>query len=120
MQKSQLPGTLKTRFSFRVEKLAMPFATNVQQILKSKLGVDSKMGATYGKAYCGGKKNNLRRRAFVFRMDFPLKLHYFKMTTAVVGGIERHEYAVLGPSVSSLSIDDTCDCTQQPSPNKEL
>lgn len=58
----------------RVEKLAMPFATNVQQILKAKLGVDSKMGATYGKAYCG-----------------------------VVGGLDRHEYAVLGPSVSTPS-----------------
>ena len=55
----------------------MPFATNVQQILKAKLGVDSKMGATYGKAYCG-----------------------------VVGGVERHEDAVVGPSVSNNF--DTC------------
>jgi Adenylate and Guanylate cyclase catalytic domain len=66
---------LLTRFPFRfvrrVERLAMPFATNVQQILKAKLGVDTVMGATYGKAYCG-----------------------------VVGGLERHEYAVLGPSVN--------------------
>ena len=49
----------------------MPFATNVQQILKAKLNVECKMGATFGKAYCG-----------------------------VVGGVERHEYAVLGPSVN--------------------
>lgn len=49
----------------------MPFATNVQQILKAKLNVDCKMGATFGKAYCG-----------------------------VVGGLTRHEYAVLGPSVN--------------------
>jgi len=43
----------------------MPFASNVQQVMKSKLDVDCKMGATFGKAYCG-----------------------------VVGGIERHEVRV--------------------------
>lgn len=49
----------------------MPFASNVQHILKAKLDVDCNMGATFGKAYCG-----------------------------VVGGLERHEYSVLGPSVN--------------------
>lgn len=49
----------------------MPFATNVQHILKAKLDVDCHMGATFGKAYVG-----------------------------VVGGSDRHEYSVLGPSVN--------------------
>lgn len=49
----------------------MPFATNVQHILKAKLNVECKMGATFGKAYCG-----------------------------VVGGLDRHEYSLLGPSVN--------------------
>eukprot|EP00797_Seminavis_robusta_P022824 Sro368_g127930.2 (2147) ;mRNA; r:15598-22595 len=64
-------GLRGSTFPEMVERLAMPFATNVQQILKTKLDVDTVMGATYGKAYCG-----------------------------VVGGIARHEYAVLGPSVN--------------------
>lgn len=64
-------GLRGSTFPQLVEKLAMPFAANVQPILKSKLGIETKMGATMGKAYCG-----------------------------VVGGIDRHEYAVLGPSVN--------------------
>ena len=39
--------------------------------MKSELNVDNKVGATFGKVYCG-----------------------------VVGGVHRHEFAVLGPSVN--------------------
>ena len=39
--------------------------------LRDDLNVDNRIGATYGKAYCG-----------------------------VVGGVKRHEFAVLGPSVN--------------------
>jgi Adenylate and Guanylate cyclase catalytic domain len=70
--------TTKTNFdshlllnSSRVEKCGIPFATNVKSLLRDELGVDSRMGATFGKVYCG-----------------------------VVGGTDRHEYAVLGPSVN--------------------
>lgn len=58
-------------FVFRVEKSGIPFATNVKSLLREELGVDCRMGATFGKVYCG-----------------------------VVGGFDRHEYAVLGPSVN--------------------
>ena len=43
----------------------------MQSLLKSELEVECNIGATFGKAYCG-----------------------------VVGGVSRHEYAVLGPSVN--------------------
>ncbi len=55
----------------RVAERAIPFATTVQMLMKAELGVECRIGATYGKAYCG-----------------------------VVGGVSRHEYAVLGPSVN--------------------
>lgn len=43
----------------------------MQTLLKAELNTDCQIGATFGKAYCG-----------------------------VVGGVSRHEYAVLGPSVN--------------------
>ena len=49
----------------------IPACRIIHAALQSELGVASHIGATRGKAYCG-----------------------------VVGGISRHEYAVLGPSVN--------------------
>lgn len=53
-----------------IEK-ALPATRLLHSILKTELGVDNHIGGTFGKAYCG-----------------------------VVGGILRHEYAVLGKSVN--------------------
>ncbi len=50
---------------------ALPASIAIHNSLKLELGIDSRVGATIGEAYCG-----------------------------VVGGIKRHEYAVLGPSVN--------------------
>ena len=58
-------------FHIRIEDHAMPFAASIQSVLKSELDVECKMGATYGNAYCG-----------------------------IVGGLERHEFSVLGPAVN--------------------
>ena len=60
-----------TSVAARISKKAIPFATTVQTLLKVELGVECRMGATFGEAYCG-----------------------------VVGGVSRHEYAILGPSVN--------------------
>jgi hypothetical protein len=54
-----------------VERRAIPCAMIIRTMLKTELNLECRMGATYGKAYCG-----------------------------VVGGIRRHEYAILGPSVN--------------------
>ena len=64
-------GLRGSTFPDMIAKLAIPFATTVQAILKAELNVDCRMGATYDEAYCG-----------------------------VVGGVTRHEYAVLGPAVN--------------------
>ncbi|KAL3918998.1 MAG: hypothetical protein SGILL_003975 [Bacillariaceae sp.] len=50
---------------------ALPAGIAIHNSLKLELGIDSRIGATIGEAYCG-----------------------------VVGGVKRHEYAVLGPSVN--------------------
>jgi class 3 adenylate cyclase len=50
---------------------ALPASIAIHNSLKLELGIDSRIGATIGEAYCG-----------------------------VVGGVKRHEYAVLGPSVN--------------------
>ncbi|KAL7537358.1 hypothetical protein ACHAXR_007762, partial [Thalassiosira sp. AJA248-18] len=50
---------------------ALPFSLSIHKALDEELGVRSKVGATFGKVYCG-----------------------------VVGGLERHEFAALGPSVN--------------------
>lgn len=55
----------------RVTERALPATTVIHNALKNDLGVRNKIGATIGNVYCG-----------------------------VVGGIKRHEYAVLGPSVN--------------------
>lgn len=54
-----------------VTERAIPFTTTVQTLLKTELNTECQIGATFDKAYCG-----------------------------VVGGVSRHEYAVLGPSVN--------------------
>ena len=50
---------------------ALPATIAIYNSLQTELGVQCKIGATFGEAYCG-----------------------------VVGGVKRHEYAVLGPSVN--------------------
>ena len=50
---------------------ALPATLKLHQLLVERHGVENKIGATLGKAYCG-----------------------------VVGGVRRHEYAVLGPTVN--------------------
>ena len=64
-------GLRGSTFPNMVAERAIPFTTTFQTLLKVELGTDCQMGATYGMAYCG-----------------------------VVGGVARHEYAVLGPSVN--------------------
>jgi hypothetical protein len=54
-----------------VAERAIPFTTTVQTLLRTELDVECQIGATFGEAYCG-----------------------------IVGGVTRHEYAVLGPSVN--------------------
>jgi hypothetical protein len=55
----------------RVAERALPATIVIHRVLQSELGVQNRIGATVGKCYCG-----------------------------VVGGLLRHEYAVLGPSVN--------------------
>lgn len=64
-------GLRGSTFPNMVAERAIPFTTTVQTLLKAELSTDCQIGATFGKAYCG-----------------------------VVGGVSRHEYAVLGPSVN--------------------
>lgn len=49
----------------------MPAAYAIHRALKSELGVDNRVGCTFGKVYCG-----------------------------VVGGVRRHEFAVMGAPVN--------------------
>jgi hypothetical protein len=55
----------------RVSERALPCTTAISNALQMEAGVESRIGATLGRAYCG-----------------------------IVGGIFRHEFAVLGPSVN--------------------
>jgi hypothetical protein len=64
-------GLRGSTFPNMIEERAIPCISNIRTLLKTELDLDCKMGATYGKAYCG-----------------------------VVGGVTRHEYAILGPSVN--------------------
>jgi Cdc6-like AAA superfamily ATPase len=54
-----------------VAERALPATISIHNALQMELGLQCKIGATIGEAYCG-----------------------------VVGGVKRHEYAVLGPSVN--------------------
>ncbi|CAB9531347.1 cyclase type 10 [Seminavis robusta] len=64
-------GLRGSTFPNMIEERAIPCISNIKTLLKTELDMECKMGATYGKAYCG-----------------------------VVGGVTRHEYAILGPSVN--------------------
>ena len=64
-------GLRGSTFPNMIAQRAMPFTFSIHTALEEELGVRSKIGATFGKAYCG-----------------------------FVGGLERHEFAVLGPSVN--------------------
>ncbi|CAB9521447.1 cyclase type 10 [Seminavis robusta] len=64
-------GLRGTALDCMIETHAMPFAASLRSALQSEANVTCRLGATYDDAYCG-----------------------------VVGGISRHEYAVLGPSVN--------------------
>jgi hypothetical protein len=55
----------------RASERVLPACRAIHYVLQNDLGVDNYVGATLGKVYCG-----------------------------VVGGIKRHEFAVLGPSVN--------------------
>lgn len=64
-------GLRGSNFQNMVTERVLPTATTIQNCLLSEFDVKSRIGATMGNAYCG-----------------------------VVGGIMRHEYAILGPSVN--------------------
>jgi class 3 adenylate cyclase len=57
-----------------VAERALPATMAIHSALENELNVFNRIGATFGNAYCG-----------------------------VVGGVKRHEYAVMGPSVQSCS-----------------
>ncbi|KAL3919907.1 MAG: hypothetical protein SGILL_003519 [Bacillariaceae sp.] len=64
-------GLRGTTIPNMISQRALPASIAIHNSLKLELGIDSRIGATIGEAYCG-----------------------------VVGGVKRHEYAVLGPSVN--------------------
>lgn len=64
-------GLRGSTYPSMVEERALPSARSIHYSLETDLGIESTIGCTLGDAYCG-----------------------------VVGGLERHEFAVLGPSVN--------------------
>ena len=64
-------GLRGSTFPDMVAQRALPFSLSIHSALEKDLGIKSTVGATLGKVYCG-----------------------------VLGGLERHEFAVLGPSVN--------------------
>ena len=64
-------GLRGSTFPNMISQRGLPLARSIHDTLQEELGVGSKIGATFGRAYCG-----------------------------VVGGLKRHEFAVLGPSVN--------------------
>ena len=64
-------GLRGSTFPNMISKRALPLSRLIHNDLQEELGVKSKIGGTFGRAYCG-----------------------------VVGGLVRHEFAVLGPSVN--------------------
>jgi len=64
-------GLRGSTFLNMIAQRAVPFSLSIHKALEEELRVKSSIGATFGKAYCG-----------------------------VIGGLERHEFAVLGPSVN--------------------
>ncbi len=64
-------GLCGSTFLDMVMQCALSFSFSIHKALEEDLGIKSSVGATLGKVYCG-----------------------------VVGGLEHHEFAVLGPSVN--------------------
>lgn len=64
-------GLRGSTFPNMVTERALPATLVIHNELQNKLGIHNRIGVTVGSAYCG-----------------------------VVGGLKRHEYAVLGPSVN--------------------
>jgi class 3 adenylate cyclase len=64
-------GLRGSTFPKMVSEKALPATVIIHNALKQELEVDSKIGGTFGDAYCGA-----------------------------VGGLHRHEYAVMGPTVN--------------------
>lgn len=64
-------GLRYSTFPNMVAGHALPATLSIRKCLLDELNVDCRIGATYGKAYCG-----------------------------VVGGMRRHDYSILGPSVN--------------------
>jgi class 3 adenylate cyclase len=64
-------GLRGSTFPKMVSDRALPSTVIIYNALKEELGVESKIGGTFGDAYCGA-----------------------------VGGLHRHEYAVMGPTVN--------------------
>jgi hypothetical protein len=73
-------GLRGSTFPDMVAQRALPFSLSIHRALEEDLGIKSSVGATLGKVYCG-----------------------------VVGGLERHEFAVLGPSVNLAARLMACD-----------
>jgi class 3 adenylate cyclase len=64
-------GLRGSTFPSMVSERALPATVVIHNALKTELEVDNKIGGTFGDAYCGA-----------------------------VGGLHRHEYAVMGPTVN--------------------
>ena len=64
-------GLRGSTFPNMIAQRALPFSLSIHKLFEEELGIKSTVGGTFGKAYCG-----------------------------VVGGLGRHEFAVLGPSVN--------------------
>ena len=64
-------GLRGSTFPNLIKERGVPFVEKVQMLLKSELNLETAIGASYGKAYCG-----------------------------IVGCEERGEYAILGPAVN--------------------
>lgn len=64
-------GLRNSTFPNMISQRALPLTRSIHDAMQEGLGIRSKIGATFGRAYCG-----------------------------VVGGMSRHEFAVMGPSVN--------------------
>jgi hypothetical protein len=69
--RSIVSDPLYRTYTSRISERALPCTSSIHNALQAELDVDNQIGGTVGNAYCG-----------------------------VVGGIRRHEFAVLGPSVN--------------------
>ncbi|KAL3780068.1 hypothetical protein HJC23_007317 [Cyclotella cryptica] len=67
-------GLRGSTFPNMISQRALPVTRSIHDALQEELGMKSKIGGTFGRAYCG-----------------------------VVGGLTRHEFAVLSPSVNLVA-----------------